>query len=179
MIEHNYPKYLYIWNDLPADDARRIYLRNLFSFMLNPEGPFPPNAAVLRSQMEVALTGLFNGGYAPAGMTLTQFLEFALRAGSGMISEISKQFNNSGLVFEFVASQAGCSLDLQLSYEGKPLGEGVKETNPFIAYLKGRDSFIAVGGPDAAGTNGNTSSFNVCADKGSSACFDFTLRFGY
>jgi len=48
LVEHNYPKFLYIWNDLPASDPRRLYFRNIFSFMLDTNGPFPPNATVFR-----------------------------------------------------------------------------------------------------------------------------------
>lgn len=145
-MAHNYPKYQYIWNDLPADDARRVYFRNVFSFMLDPNGPFPPNASVLRTQLESALARLHAQGYAPPGMTEAQFIEFALRAGAGMVSEISKKMNNSGLVFEFISDTVGCSLDLSVDYQGIQIQEGKNETNPFIAYLKGADSLIAVGG---------------------------------
>jgi hypothetical protein len=72
-----------------------------------------------------------------------------------MISEITKQMNNTGLVFEFISNTAGCSsLDLQLSYNGALISDGDWNNNPFIYFLKGSKSLVAVGGSDASGNRG-------------------------
>jgi hypothetical protein len=65
-----------------------------------------------------------------------------------MISEILKQYNNTGLYFEFISNTKGCDLKLDLSYEGKKVKDGRKEKDEYVKDFYGSRALIAFGGGD-------------------------------
>jgi hypothetical protein len=91
---------------------------------------------------------LHQDGFGHQDKSEDEYVEFALRAAAGMISEILKQYNNTGLYFEFISDTKGCDLKLDLSYEGKKVKDGRKEKDEYVKDFYGSSALIAFGGGD-------------------------------
>ena len=63
-----------------------------------------------------------------------------------MISEILKQYNNTGLYFEFISDTKDCDLILNLDYKGKKVKSGRKEDDEYVLDFYRRRAIIAFGG---------------------------------
>ena len=77
---------------------------------------------------------LHQDGFGHQDKSEDTYVEFALRAAAGMISEILKQYNNTGLYFEFISDTKGCDLKLHLSYEGKKYVKDFYGSSALIAF---------------------------------------------